>query len=867
MATKDTKPPKWLVSILRSFIKGAYLEEIEGDLEEVYYDLRTSNGPKQANLKYSFELIRLFRFNLIKRIMNTRRFSYTALLSHSVKLSFRGFRRYKTSFLINLIGLSTGIAAALLIFLWVSDEYKVDGFHAKGDRLYQILQNEASPNGIETDFGSPFILSEAIKEAFPDIEYAVTISNGEMSRRAIFQTETDARKSEAQGIFASQDFFKAFSFKLLSGNENEVLSPENAIVLSEKLALVLFGSIDNALGQTLKANRDLYGDSYLVTGVFEDVFPNSTLQFDYVVNHKMALKHEDWLREWTADGAKNYITLKAGTDLSSFNQKFEQAITDKPFREESLLMAYPFQKLYLEGEFTNGKAVGGRIAYVRLMTIAGSFILLLACINFMNLSTAQASKRIKEIGIKKVFGVKRDALILQLLTESFLITLLSLAISIGLVALILPGINEVLGKDLSLSHGVSLSKFYLAILLLVTTVAGLYPAFYLSKFQSSDLIRSKLKRGLGDLWIRKGLVVLQFAVATLFVSGFLVLNNQITYIRNVDLGYNRDNLVHFTLRERNMRQPFLNELNKSPNILGATSLFGGSIANLNGSGSGFSWGNPIENEEIQFRRPQVGYDFFETLNIELLEGRTFSREFQNEQEKLVINEAAAAIIGIDNIVGRTIMDGDTEKQVIGIVKNFKIQSLYEPLQPAIIRFTPAGNHFMVKISNENQPETLKAIKTIYNEFNSEYPFDPQFVNNEYDQVYQAEGKIVSLSSYFTTIAILIACLGLFGLATYNTERRIKEVGIRKVLGSSTFSLIKLLSSDFIALVLISLLIALPTSYLLVINWLNGFSMHYNPDITLYVSVGLATVLMSLATVGFQTLKASLANPVDCLRNE
>ncbi len=866
-ASQDIKPPRWLLKILRSFIKGEYLEEIEGDLEEIYYDLRSVKSAKRANIKYLIEVLRLFKLNLIKSVMNKQKYSVIGLLAHSIKLSFRGFSRYKASFIINIIGLSTGIGAALLIYLWVYDEYSVDRFHVNGDRLYQVLENEVTPEGIETDFGSPFILAETIKERFPEIDHAVTVSDAEMSRRAIFKSETDNKEAKGSGIFANSDFFKAFTFKLLSGSEQEVLSPENAIVISEQLAIALFGSIEKANGKVLKANRDLYNDSYLVTGVFQKTPKNSTLKFDYVVNFKMALKHEEWLREWTANGAINYITLKPGTDLSAFNEKFEKAIIDKPYRDDNLLTAYPFEQLYLKGEFINGKASGGRVAYVNLMTAAGLFILLLACINFMNLSTAQASKRIKEIGVKKVFGVRRDALVFQLLTESFLITLFALLVSIGLVNLVLSPVNQVIGKELSLFAEPSTLSLCLVILVAVTIIAGLYPALYLSKFQSNDLIRGRLKRGASDLWVRKGLVVLQFSVSTLFVSGFLVLNNQIGYIRTVDLGYNRDDLIHFTLRERDLRQPFLNELNKIPNVISSTSLYGGSIAQLRGAGGGFSWGDPIENEEVTFRRPQVGYSFFETLNIELLQGRAFSPEFKNETEKLMINEAAAKLIGIEGIVGKTIMDGDTEKEVIGIVKNFKIQSLYEPLQPAIIRFIPNGNHFMVKIAKENQPETLAAIENAYNQFNSEYPFNPRFVNDEYDKVYQAEGKIVTLSGYFTIVAILIACLGLFGLALYNTERRTKEVGIRKVLGSSTLSLVKLLSTDFIVLVAISLFIALPVSYLLVLDWLNGFSIHYTPDLLLYLLVALATLLLSFATVGFQTLKTSLINPVDCLRNE
>lgn len=863
--TSDFKPPKRSVLLLRSFIKPQYLEEIEGDLEEVYNDLRATKSKKRANIIFLLEVLRLLKSNLIKSVMTQKRTSTTSLLSHNLKLSLRGFNRYKTSFLINITGLSTAIAAALIIFLWVNDEYNVDAFHQKNGGVFQVLQNEMEQEGIYTDYGSPFILSDAIKEALPQVQYAATVGNDEMSRRAIFTI--GSKKTEADGIFASEDFFKVFSFPLIIGNENEVFNPENGIAISEKLAIALFGSVEKAVGNSLETNRDLYNAIYVVTGVFKNIPSNSSIQFDYAASHKMALKYESWLREWSADGAKTYISLNTGTNLAQFNQEIKGFISDKPFREDVQLMAYPFENLYLRGDFNSGKATGGRISYVRMMSLTGLFILVLACINFMNLATAQAAKRIKEVGVKKILGVKRKTLIQQFLIESFLITLLALIVALFIVALILPQVNGIVQKELSLFQGTHLAQYSTVILATVTLFAGFYPALYLSKFQSNDMLRGKLKRGISDIWLRKGLVVLQFSVSTLFVTGFLVLNNQIEYIRNVDLGYNRDNLVHFTLRENDKRQPFLNELNKIPNVTGATSLFGGSIADLKGSGSGFSWGNPNENEQIQFRRPQVGYSFFETLGIELLEGRTFSKDFQNENQKLVINKAAADVIGIDDIVGRTIMDGDKEKEVIGIVKNFKIQSLYEPLQPAIMRFTPNGNHFMVKVSEGNSSETIKTIEALYNQFGSEYPFNPKFVNDEYDQVYQAESKITTLSGYFTIVAILIACLGLFGLATFNTQRRIKEVGIRKILGSSSLSLVKLLSKDFIVLVIISMIIALPLSYLLADNWLNNFSLHYSPGPLLFFGVAGASLLLALITVGFRTLKAANINPVNCLRNE
>ncbi|OEK04816.1 ABC transporter permease [Roseivirga misakiensis] len=860
-------PPKWLIMIVRFMVKPDYVEEIEGDLEEVYYDFRNTKGKRRSDYLFFLETFRILKLNLIKPIMSNSKTTLVTQLLYNVKFSYRGFMRHKTSFFINIIGLSTAIAAALVIFLWVNDEKGVDAFHTKDGVVYQVLEHEVNPEGLETSFGTAFILSDALREGFPEINKVVTVGNDEMSRNAVLSI--DDKKTLAKGIFASKEFFETFSFQLASGTAKEVLTIENSIVLSETVAISLFGSIDNAIGQSIKGNRALYNASYVVTGVFENIPTNSTIQFEYAANHRMALKYEDWLGDWYAGGGITYLTLNEGTDITAFNQKLRKFITNQPGRADDLLEAYPFKDLYLKGEFTNGLPSGGRESYVHIMTLAGIFILFLASINFMNLATAQAAKRLKEVGMKKVFGVKRKTLITQFLTESFLITGMSILVALGLVSLLLPQINLVIEKELSLVSDQSILQFGLFALLSISFLSGLYPSIYLSKFKSNDMIRGKLKRGVNDIWIRKGLVILQFSVSTLFVTSFLVLNNQIDFIREVDLGYNRDNLIHFTFIGDSKRKPFLDELNKLPNVTNITSLYGGSIASLRGAGGGFSWGNPVENEEVDFRRPQVAHDFFETLDINMVEGRTFSKTFQNEENKLIINQAAADLIGIENIVGKTIMDGDIEKQVIGIVENFKIQSLYEPMQPAIIRFIGEGkgNHLMVRISNENQPETIKSIEALYNKFGPEYPFNPRFVNDEYDKVYNAESKISMLSGYFTIVAILIACLGLFGLATYNTERRIKEVGIRKVLGSSTFGLVRLLSADFIILVSVALIIALPISYLAANNWLNGFAIHYEPGIALFGMVVLATLVLSIFTVGLKTLNTANANPVDSLRTE
>jgi putative ABC transport system permease protein len=859
-------PPRWSQKLLRIFLRNEYLEEIEGDIDEVFEDFLEHNPVKKASRLYSKEVLKAIRPALIKRLINIEKFSYLSLLLHNLTITLRGFRRHKTTFLINLIGLSTGLSASLLIFLWTNDEMSVDKFHEKDDRLYQVMQHSPRPDGIETDPGTPALLAKALITEMPEVENAVTVNNrGGVGSHGIISAGDQS--IETTGTYASSDFFNIFSYPLLVGQPESILNQQADIVLSESLALALFGSTDDIIGKLVKGNRHLMNKDYRVSGIFKDLTRHSTAHFDFVINYETVFANVDWLNDWNADGTNTYITLKEGTNVSEFNQKIKDFLLDKPDREADQLSIQQYSSRYLFGDYVNGSQSGGRIGYVRLMAIVALFILLVACINFMNLSTAQASRKMKQVGVKKVFGVTRKSLVAQFMTEAILTTFIAVMVATLLMSLVLPAMDEITGKQLRQNLSLNLVLMMLAIALVTGLIAGIYPSFYLSQFKPIAILSGKLKSTFGDLWIRKGLVIMQFVISILFISGFMVVSKQIDFLQNADMGYNRDNIIHFVMRNRADQKPFLESLKNTPGVINATYQYGGSIVDLNGSGSGFSWGDPVLNEEIQFRRPHVGYDFIETLGIELLEGRSFSPDFGDESAKLIINEAAAKVIGLEDIVGRTIMDGDEEKQVIGIVKNFKIKSLYEPMEPCIMRFVPQGWDIMVKIESEAQSETINKIEAIYNSFNPEYPLVSTFIEDEHQAVYIAEQRVGTLAKYFTVVAIIISCLGLFGLAAFTAERRIKEIGIRKILGSSVFEIIKLLSSDFSKMVLAAIIIALPLSYILATRWLENFAYGIELKWWSFAIAGASALVIAWITVGFQTFKAAKVNPAKCLRNE
>lgn len=794
------------------------------------------------------------------------------MLRHSILIAYRNFLRYKSSFFVNLLGLSTGLVCTLMIYLWVADELSIDRFHEKDDQLYQVLRNVQRPDGIRTGDAMPARLGESLLEDMPEVEYAVSVNTFDDWFRGEGVIVYEDKQIKAKGIFASKDYFNVFSFDLIDGNRDNVLAEKNGVVISERLAKKLFNSTENIIGKTFAFNHRMRFEGPLyVSGVFKDVPANSTLQFDIVFNFKKLLEGDLYADQWNAGYAKTYLILKKGTSIDEFNEKISRYLFKKHPDNKATLFVSRYSDNYLKGHFENGVQAGGRIEYVWLFSMVAVFILAIACINFINLSTAQASRKMKEVGVKKTMGVNRKALIFQFLGESTFMAFLSLGIAVLFVVLLLPQFNELTDKRLYFKLEPNAIALIPAVVLLTGTVSGCYPAFYLSGFDPVRVLKGTLIASFGEIWIRKGLVITQFTLSVVFIVAFIIVNKQIEFTQTKNLGYEKDNVLVFERQGRinwDNHEGFMATLNSLPGVVNSSYMFGSILSRDIALHSGFSWdGQPPAVKEIQFPSPTVSPGFIETLNIEVKEGRTFSNAYSDEESKIVVNEAAVELMGFKDPVGRTIRYGLKEMEIIGVVKDFQYGSLHNKMGPVFFRFFPRGGDVLVKIESGSAKATIERLKEVYEKFHPGYPFDFTFLDEDYQKLYDSENKVAELSKYFAVVAIIISCLGLFGLAAFTAQRRQKEMGIRKILGATEAGLIRLLSTDFTKMILIAIAIALPVSYLIALKWLESFAYRIELEWWLFAGAGAIALFIAWITISMQTVKAARINPAECLRNE
>jgi putative ABC transport system permease protein len=785
------------------------------------------------------------------------------MLLHTLLLIYRNFKRFKTTFFINLIGLSTGLACTLLIYLWVNDELSVDKFHTKDARLFQVMENQHNADGIETSDGTPGPLAEALSEEIPEVELAASVSWSET-----YTLSSGDKNIKATGQYASKDFFSVFSYRLIHGNADQVLTDKSKIVISRKLAMSLFNTTENIIGKVITLQQEM---QFLISGVFEDVPLSASNTFDFILSFEELKVAAPWLLNWRNNAPATYVLLKEGTNVSEFNRKIENFLKEKGGEEHITLFATKYSNNYLYGRYQNGALAGGRIEYVTLFSVIAIFILLIACVNFMNLSTAKASTRIKEVGIKKAIGAGRRTLMLQYLGESMLMTILSVMVSILVVDLLLPQFNEITGKNLSLRFDGSLILSIGGICLFTGLIAGSYPALYLSAFSPSRVLKGKLGISAGNLLARKGLVVFQFTVSVVFIVSVWVVYKQISFVQSANPGYNKDNIVYFDMEGKAEENPevFLSEIKTIPGVVNASSVGHSLVEGGYGSStSTFEWEGKHEDQIIEFEKVSVNFGLMETLGMEIKEGRTFSPAFATENASIIINEAAADIMGMNDPLGKSVRVYRTEREIIGVVKDFHFQSMHEEVKPLFLMYHPGETWVvMARIQAGREQETIHRLEAFYNKFNPGFTLDYNFLDAAYKAQYVTEERVGILSRYFAGLAILISCLGLFGLAAFTAEKRIKEIGIRKVLGSSVPGIVILLSADFTKIVLFSILLAFPISYFITDQWLGTFAFKISPEWWYFVGAGLMALAIAWLTVGMQAWKAARVNPVRCLRDE
>ncbi|WP_316791031.1 ABC transporter permease [Pedobacter frigoris] len=789
------------------------------------------------------------------------------MFKHHLLLIYRNFKRYKSSFFINLIGLSAGLSCALLIYLWVNDEIQMDGFHSK--QLYQVMENEHITEGVNTVDGTPGILGEAMEKEMPEVEMAVTASPTYWLAKSKISTEGKPAIN-ASGKFASPDFFKMFSFSLLKGDADQVLSGKNSIVVSEKLAMKLFRTTD-VIGKELTwSNPDIKTENHvLISGVFKDIPASSSDQFDFLSSIDVFFNVATNYKKWGNYGPNTFVILKKGTDVQRFNKKINGFLKTKGQTTHTLFVR-PFADGYLYSRFENGVVAGGRADYVKLFSLIAIFILAIACINFMNLSTAKASRRLKEVGVKKVLGAPRSSLIMQYMAESLMLTFIALFISLLVVELLLPQFNVIVGKQLSLHFSWMLVISLLAIGVFTGLVSGSYPALYLSGLKPSAALKGKLSLTVGALWTRQGLVVFQFTLSVVLIVAVFVIYQQIEYIQTKNQGYKKDNVLYFEAegKFKNNVDFALKGIREIPGVLNASSIDRELLGDLSYTFGDFSWEGRDPKEVIKFQRANVNTGLIETLGIEMAAGRSFSSQFGSDTSKIIINQAGIKVMRLKDPVGKVFNLWGKELQIIGVIKDFHFESMHEPVKPMFLRYIPEGtNRIMVKVSTGKVKEVITELKRFNATYNPGFNFDFKFLDHDFQALYAAENKVGVLSRYFAVLAILISCLGLFGLATFTAERRLKEIGIRKVLGASQFSVVYILSKDFTKPVIIAILIALPLSYIMTKYWLDSFAYRIDLQLWYFAGAGLLALIISLLTVSMQAVKAANIDPVQCLKAE
>ena len=789
------------------------------------------------------------------------------MFRHNLLITYRNFLRNKGSFLINLAGLSSGLTCVLLIALWVHDELNVDKFHKYDTRLYQVMEHVDQGGTTITRRTTAGPTAEALANEMPEVEYAITST---LEFRWPHTLSIEDKNLMADGIFADKDFFNMFSFDLIEGNRNQVLNDKKSMVISQSLANRLFGTSEGVIGKTIEWQHE---HSYKVSGIMADIPNASSKKFDFVLTFEEFRDNNNWVTNWYNTMPQTFVLLKAGTDVNTFNDKIRDLIRTKTEGRAAHRTPFitPYSERYLYNHYENGAQNGGRIEYVQLFSIIAVFILLIACINFMNLSTARASLRMKEIGIKKTVGARRNSLVFQYLSESTIMALLSLGLALIMVILFLPQFNIITEKQLNLDLNLEYFGALLGCVILTGMIAGSYPAIYLSGIKPTIILKGKLSSIKSELWARKGLVVFQFALSVMLIVSVLVIQEQIKFTQNKNLGYEKDNILLLSksgqLNDEGKLTAFLSEVINKPGILDVSSI-GHNLAGHNGGTYGIQWPGKDPEDRTEFERFPVNYGAIELLGIDMKEGRTFSREFGADTAKVIFNEAAIEYMGLEDPLGQTVGFGETDVEIIGVFKDFHFESLHEKVKPLVCYLNPyRTNQIMVKIKADYTKEAIEHIEAAHKNFNAGFPFNFRFIDQNYQELYLAERKISSLSRYFAGLAILISCLGLFGLAAFTAERRTKEIGIRKILGASAWGIVRLLSTDFTKMVLIAIIIAVPVSYLISQNWLEGFAYKISLEWWYFVGAALVTLIIAWLTVSVQTLKAANINPAECLRDE
>jgi len=788
------------------------------------------------------------------------------------KTAWRNLVKNKAFSFINIIGLAVGMTSCFLIFLYISFETSYDNFHSKADRIYRVVTDTKTPSETITQGATTTPIAINMKKDFPEVEDAVRLR-----RDGFLVRKGNVKFQEERSVLADSTLFNVFDFPLIAGDKNTALKEPMSVILSQTAAKKYFGN-EEPLGQQLLLTGKAINAT--VTGVMKDIPENSQIQADMFVSmssYQQIYGSPTSDSEWTNHAYYTYLLLKPHTDAKALERKFpafmefHHGAQAKQLQMQDYLTLEPLRDVYLKSR--RDGFVTGNINNVYIFSIIAVFILLIACINFINLTTARSAERAKEVGIRKVVGAGRFQLAGQFIGESVLICLIAFVLSVVMCALVLPLFNQLAGKEIS--SGIFNNPLYILSLFLLSVsigvIAGFYPSFVLSSYKPVSVLKGRFSTGTKGLILRKGLVVFQFTISIVLIVGTIVVYMQLNYMRNQDLGFSKDQEIIINTNFDKNKDAFKQSLFSIPGVL--SSSYSSSVP---GSGNNSAY-SQVQNKTGEMQKTNldlyfVDYDYIKQYDLKVAAGRAFSKDFATDStQAMMINESAAKLLGYaspQEAIGRNFDQWGRKGKIIGVLKDFHYKSLQQPIQPLTMRIEPSGfGTISIKVAAANLPSTLKAIEGKWNQIIPNRPFEYYFLDDFFNKQYKAEANFGNLFFNFAVLAIFISCLGLLGLSSYSTIQRTKEIGVRKVLGASVSNIVNLLSIEFIKLVLIALIIASPIAWFGMDKWLQDFAYRTNLSWWVFALAGIVAILIAFLTISFQAIKAAMANPVKSLRTE
>ncbi len=862
-------PPHLFLRFFRWFCHPDLLPSIEGDLQELYAQRMQRHGKGRADRSFILDVLLLFRPGIVRPPQRISITNTIPMWRNYLTIGWRNLRRNRGYSLINVGGLTIGMAVALFLGLWVYDELSFDRYHAQYDRTARIIQNITNNGVVETWRNLPYPLADELRQHYADDFELIAMSTG----IGTYLMEVEGERSERQGGYYEPGAPAVLGLTMMQGTD--ALDDPKSILLAAATAKALFGESD-ALGRPLK----LEGVDYKVAGIYADLPANSTFaRVAFMAPWKTFYNNEglkDWEDPWRPNGFHIWVRLKPNADPARVSDRIKEAVLKNLSEQLALkqpqLFLFPMSDWHLRSEFKNGVNTGGAIQYVWLFGLTGVIVLMLACINFMNLSTAQSEKRSREVGIRKAMGSLRGQLVSQFFVEAILIAVVALGMALVVVQLFLPAFNLLVNKQLVIPWmNIQFVLVILGFTLFTGVLAGSYPALFLSSFRPVQVLKGTFRSGRLAGLPRKVLVVVQFSVSVALIIGTWVVLEQIQLGKDRGVGYTREGLISVPMVSAKLRphfDAFKEEVMKTGEVI-AMARATNPTTETGNSSSRFNWKGKDPAVSVDFPFVYVSYEFGATVGWTFRAGRDFSRDFPSDTSALVVNEAAAEYFGFADPIGEVIQWGETPFTIVGVIADMVMDSPYDPVKPTVFALTEDGGYLIFsRVKPGVSPgDALARLESVYKKYAEGDPFNYSFVDADYATKFGSEEKVFRLSMISAVLAIAISCLGIFGLASFVVERRAKEVGIRKVMGAGSGSLWQLLSRDFIALVLISFGLAFPAAWYFATDWLAGYTYRITVEWWVYLASGGIAVAITLATVSYHTVRAALSNPANSLRVE